>query len=110
MADPRRRVKCPVSECEYTGRIDNAKAHLRSLIVWSIKHEGEAAEQDETSYTMASKESKNILHGLEDMGLQKLNGLSFKVIVKCNSKESAHSLEILVQIIITNVVIRQPLY
>ena len=68
---PRRKVKCPVSECEYTGRIDNAKAHLRSLIVWSIKHEGEAAKQDETSYTTASK----------------LNDLSFKVIVKkCNSK------------------------
>ena len=32
LADPRRRVKCPVSECEFTGRIDNAKAHLRSLI------------------------------------------------------------------------------
>ena len=58
MAEPRRRVKCPVSECEYTGRIDNAKAHLRSLIVWSNKYEGEAAEQDETSYSMASKESK----------------------------------------------------
>ena len=58
MADPRRRVICPVSECEYTGRIDNAKAHLRSLIVWSNRYEGEAAEQDETSYSMASKESK----------------------------------------------------
>ena len=58
LADPRRRVKCPVSECEFTGRIDNAKAHLRSLIVWSNKYEGEAAEQDETSYSMASKESK----------------------------------------------------
>ena len=50
LSDPRRRVKCPVSECEFTGRIDNAKAHLRSFIVWSIKHEGEAAEQDETRY------------------------------------------------------------
>ena len=58
LTEPRRKVKCPVSECEYTGRIDNAKAHLRSLIVWSIKHEGEAAEQDETSYSIASKESK----------------------------------------------------
>ena len=48
LADPRREVKCPVSECEFTGRIDNAKAHLRSLIVWRNKYEGEAAEQDET--------------------------------------------------------------
>ena len=53
--DPRRRVNCPVCECEFTGRIDNAKAHLRSLIVWSIKHEGEAAEQDETSYKQVLK-------------------------------------------------------
>ena len=30
LTEPRRKVKCPVSECEYTGRIDNAKAHLRS--------------------------------------------------------------------------------
>ena len=82
LADPRRRVNCPVSECEFTGRIDNAKAHLRSLIVWSNKHEGEAAGQDETSYKMASKESKNIFHGLEDMGLQNLNGLCFIVIVR----------------------------
>ena len=27
LADPRRRVKCPVGECDFTGRIDNAKAH-----------------------------------------------------------------------------------
>ena len=39
MAEPRRRVKCPVSECEYTGRIDNAKAHLRSLIVWTLAND-----------------------------------------------------------------------
>ena len=58
LTEPRRKVKCPVSECEYTGRIDNTKAHLRSLIVWSNRYEGEAAEQDETSYSIASKESK----------------------------------------------------
>ena len=39
LAEPRRRVKCPVSECEYTGRIDNAKAHLRSLIVWTLAND-----------------------------------------------------------------------
>ena len=50
LTEPRRKVKCPVSECEYTGRIDNTKAHLRSLIVWSNRYEGEAAEQDETRY------------------------------------------------------------
>ena len=44
LTEPRRKVKCPVSECEYTGRIDNTKAHLRSLIVWSNRYEGEAAE------------------------------------------------------------------
>ena len=55
MTEPRRKVKCPVSECEYTGRIDNAKAHLRSLIVWSNRYEGEAAEQDETSYKQVLK-------------------------------------------------------
>ena len=49
LADPRREVKCPVSECEYNGRTDNAKVHLRGLIVWSVKNEGEAAEEDETS-------------------------------------------------------------
>ena len=37
MADPRRRVKCPVGECDFTGRIDNAKAHL-SIIKYSIKY------------------------------------------------------------------------
>ena len=82
MADPRRQVKCPVSECEFTGRIDNARVHLRHLIVWSSKNEGEAAGEDEICYKVASKVSKNTLHGLDDMGLQKLNGLSFIVIVR----------------------------
>ena len=43
LADQKRSVNCPVSECEFTGRIDNAKVHLRHLIVWSKKNEGEAA-------------------------------------------------------------------
>ena len=77
LADPRRRVKCPVSECEYTGRIDNAKAHLRSLIVWSNKYEGEAAEQDETSYTMASKESKKHTSWFRRYGFTKLKWPQF---------------------------------
>ena len=72
LADPRRRVNCPVSECEFTGRIDNAKAHLRSLIVWSNKHEGEAAGQDETSYKMASKESKKHISWFRRYGFTKL--------------------------------------
>ena len=58
LADPRREVKCPVSECEYNGRIDKTKVHLRGLIVWSVKNEGEAAEEDEKSYKMASNKSK----------------------------------------------------
>ena len=82
LADPRRRVNCPVSECEFTGRIDNAKAHLRSLIVWSNKHEGEAAGQDETSYKMASKESKKHTSWFRRLDLQNLNGLCFIVIVR----------------------------
>ena len=28
LLDPRRHVKCPVSECEYSGRTDHAKRHL----------------------------------------------------------------------------------
>ena len=39
LTEPRRKVKCPVSECEYTGRIDNAKAHLWSLIVWTLAND-----------------------------------------------------------------------
>ena len=55
LAGPRRQVKCPVSECEFTGRIDNARVHLRHLIVWSSKNEGEAAGEDEMCYKVASK-------------------------------------------------------
>ena len=58
LADPRRQVKCPVSESEFTGRIDNARVHLRHLIVWSSKNEGEAAGEDEMCYKVASKASK----------------------------------------------------
>ena len=35
LLDPRRHVKCPVSECEYSGRKDHVKRHFSKLIVWS---------------------------------------------------------------------------
>ena len=111
LAEPRRRVKCPVSECEFTGRIDNAKAHLRSLIVWSNKYEGEAAEQDETSYSMASKESKKHTSWFRRYGFTKTKWPPFqsdseKMKFKSISTFFGNSS----QIIITNVVMRQPLY
>ena len=42
LLDPRRHVKCPVSECKYSGRTDHVKRHFRNLIVWSQTYEGEA--------------------------------------------------------------------
>ena len=47
LLDPRRHVKCPVSECKYSGRTDHVKRHFRNLIVWSKTYEGEAAEESE---------------------------------------------------------------
>ena len=35
LLDPRRHVKCPVRECNYSGRTDHVKRHFCKLIVWS---------------------------------------------------------------------------
>ena len=40
LLDPRRHVKCPVSECEYSGRKDHVKRHFSKLIVWSKTYVG----------------------------------------------------------------------
>ena len=40
LLDLRRHVKCPVSECEYSGRTDHVKRHFSKLIVWSKTYVG----------------------------------------------------------------------
>ena len=58
LLDPRRHVKCPVSECKYSGRTDHVKRHFRNLIVWSKTYEGEAAEESENVFISAPRDSK----------------------------------------------------
>ena len=55
---PRRHMKCPVSECKYSGRTDHVKRHFRNLIVWSKTYEGEAAEESENVFISAPRDSK----------------------------------------------------
>ena len=57
LLDPRRHVKCPVSECKYSGRTDHVKRHFRNLIVWSKTYEGEAAEESENVFISAPRDS-----------------------------------------------------
>ena len=58
LLDPRRHVKCPVSECKYSGRADHVKRHFRNLIVWSKTYEGEAAEESENEFISAPRDTK----------------------------------------------------
>ena len=58
LLDPRRYVKCPVSECELSGRINHVKRHFSKLIVWSKTYVGEAAEEREIELTLASVKVK----------------------------------------------------
>ena len=51
-ADPRRKVKCPVSEWEFTGRIDNTRVHLRHLIFMKTFVETQASHELSCLYRM----------------------------------------------------------
>ena len=50
LLDPRRHVKCPVSECKYSGRTDHVKRHFRNLIVWSKTYEAPRIYTGKTSF------------------------------------------------------------
>ena len=52
LLDPRRHVKCPVSECIFSRRIDHVKKHFNKLIVWSKTYEGEELEIEFISPSM----------------------------------------------------------
>ena len=52
LADPRKEVKCPVSECEFTGRIDNTRVHLRHLIFMKTFVETQASHELSCFYRM----------------------------------------------------------
>ena len=58
LLDPRRHVKCPVRECNYSGRTDHVKRHFCKLIVWSKTYEGEAAEESENEFISAPRDTK----------------------------------------------------
>ena len=51
-------MKCPVGECEYSGRTDHVKRHFSKLIVWSKTYEGDAAEESEIEFISAPRDTK----------------------------------------------------
>ena len=79
LLDPRRHVKCPVSECKYSGRTDHVKRHFRNLIVWSKTYEGEAAEESENEFISVVLQGiqNNTQNGVEEMVLLKPKCLIF---------------------------------